>query len=80
MADQISKSLTTVGWVLISIIGIVAAAGLGYVFILLLISPIPVWIKLLAIVGLIGFTLLMISVIRDRLKESKTDKYKDIEV
>ena len=80
MADQISKSMTTVGWVLISIIGIVAAGGAGYLIVMLLISPIPIWIKLLAIVGLLGFALLMTSVIRDRLKAQKDDKYKDIEV
>lgn len=80
MADQISKSMTTVGWVLISIIGIVAAVGVGYVIIMLLISPIPIWVKILAVIGILGFALLMISVIRDRLKERKTDKYKDIEV
>ena len=80
MADQISKSMTTVGWVLISILGIVAAVGAGYLIVMLLISPIPVWIKLLAIIGLLGFALLMTSVIRDRLKAQKDDKYKDIEV
>lgn len=80
MADQISKSMTTVGWVLISIICIVAAVGVGYVIIMLLISPIPIWIKILAVVGILGFALLMASVIRDRLKAQKDDKYKDIEV
>ena len=80
MADQISKSMTTVGWVLISILGIVAAVGAGYLIVMLLISPIPIWIKLLAIIGLLGFALLMTSVIRDRLKAQKDDKYKDIEV
>ena len=80
MADQISKSMTTVGWVLISIICIVAAVGVGYVIIMLLISPIPIWVKILAVVGILGFALLMASVIRDRLKAQKDDKYKDIEV
>ncbi len=80
MADQISKSMTTVGWVLISIICIVAAVGVGYVIIMLLISPIPIWIKILAVVGILGFALLMASVIRDRFKAQKDDKYKDIEV
>lgn len=80
MPDQISKNMTTAGWVLISIIGIVAVAGGGYVIIMLLASPIPVWIKLLAVVGIVGFALLMASVIRDRFKDRKDDKYKDIEV
>lgn len=80
MPDQISKNMTTAGWVLISILGIVAAAGGGYLIIMLLAAPIPIWIKLLAVVGLVGFALLMASVIRDRFKAQKHDKYKDIEV
>ena len=80
MPDQISKNMTTAGWVLISIIGVVGAGGVGYVIVMLLISPIPIWIKLLAVVGLVGFALLMGSVIRDRFKAQKDDKYKDIEV
>ena len=80
MPDQISKNMTTAGWVLISILGIVAVVGAGYVIVMLLAAPIPIWVKLLAVVGLVGFGLLMASVIRDRLKSQKHDKYKDIEV
>lgn len=80
MPDRISKNMTTAGWVLISIIGVVATAGVVYVIGMLLASPIPIWIKLLAVVGIVGFVLLMASVIRDRIKDHKDDKYKDIEV
>ena len=81
MPDQISKSMTTVAWILISIIGIVVAAGATYGIAMFLVTPgIAVWIKLLTAAGIVGFVLLMIVVIRDRLKERKTDKYKDIEV
>ena len=80
MPDRISKNMTTAGWVLISIIGVVATAGVVYVIGMLLASPIPIWVKLLAVVGIVGFVLLMASVIRDRIKDHKDDKYKDIEV
>ena len=81
MSDQISKSMTTVAWVFISIIGLVVAGGVAYGLITVLATPgIPVWIKLLILAGILGFALLMIVVVRDRLKEHKTDKYKDIEV
>lgn len=80
MPDRISKNMTTAGWVLISIIGVVATAAVVYVIGMLLASPIPIWIKLLAVVGIVGFVLLMASVIRDRIKDHKDDKYKDIEV
>lgn len=81
MADQLSKSLTTIGWALIGIIGVVVAGGLLYVIGMFFGAPaIAVWLKLLAAVGLIGAGLLFFVVIRDRVKDARNDKFKDIEV
>lgn len=81
MADQVSKSMTTIGWVLISIIGIVVGGGFLYGLVMFLgAAAVAIWIRLLVLIGLVGLALLMAVVIRDRVKEHKTDKYKDIEV
>ncbi|MYD43848.1 MAG: hypothetical protein F4W90_08150 [Gammaproteobacteria bacterium] len=80
MADQVSKTLATLAWILIGVIGVVVSAGLIYLLAIFFAAAISVWIKLLVFVGLTGFALLVIVVIRDRVKEAKTDKYKDIEV
>lgn len=81
MADQVSKSLTTVAWVLISIIGLVIVGGALFGLLTFFAIPlISVWVKLLVAIGLIGGSLLLIVVIRDRIKEHKADKYKDVDV
>ena len=81
MSDQVSKSMTKVAWVLIAILGIAITASITFGFIMLLLTPgLPVYIKLLVVAGVIGFGLLLIVVIRDRIQEHKNDKYKDIEV
>lgn len=81
MSDQVSKSMTKVAWILISIIGIVVAIGFVWGGVTFFVVPgLPGWIKLLVAVGLLGVGLLCVVVIRDRIKEHKTDKYKDVEV
>ncbi len=81
MPDQVSKSMSTVGWILISIIGFVATvAALWGIFTFFLAAAIAAWLKILVAIGLLGFGLLCTVVVRDRLQESKSDKYKDIEV
>ena len=81
MADQVSKSMTTVGWLLVSIIAIAVFASMLYAFSLFLGSPeYASWVKILVAIGLLGAVLLLAVVVRDRWREQKTDKYKDIEI
>lgn len=75
MADQVSKSLTTIGWVLIGIIGIVLAGALLFVVAMFFAAPaIAVWLKLLVAVVLIGAGLLFFLAIRNFMKDTEIDK------
>lgn len=77
-ADDSARALHHVGWfiALVSVI-VLGAAGL-YLFVVD--TTIPTWQKL-AIGGIyVGGSLLMLSVLRQRWLESKTDKYKDVEI
>ena len=81
MVDGTSKGLTVLGWSLIAITCVVVAVGFVYVFFMFLLDPVvPSWIKVLICIGMIGIVILFVVVIRDRLKESKDDPYKDIEI
>ena len=67
-----------IGWLLF-IAGILAVAGVGlYGFI---VEPgLSVWMKLILVAIYGGLALLLFSVLRQRLIERKTDKYKDVEI
>jgi len=78
MNEPVVQNTRGLGWLLF-IAGILAVAGVGLgAFV---VDPsVPVGMKLIlaAIYG--GLALLLISVIRQRLIERKTDKYKDVEI
>lgn len=78
MNDSSVASSRSVGWILF-IIGTVLM-GLVMVFGILMDDGVPVGMKfiLFAIYG--GLAALLYSVLRQRLKERKTDKYKDVEI
>ena len=78
MNDSTVELTRGIGWLLF-IAGLLIVAGFGLgVFIF---NPdIPVGMKLLMIAIYGGLALLLISVWRQRLIESKTDKYKDVEI
>jgi hypothetical protein len=78
MNDSTVELTRGIGWLLF-IAGLLIVAGIGLgVFIF---NPdIPVGMKLLMIAIYGGLALLLISVWRQRLIESKTDKYKDVEI
>ena len=80
MADQVSQTLTRVGWGLLIVIGVAVLAGALYGLAIFLITPVAVWLKLLVLVALIGGALLCFVVVRDRVRDQKSDKYKDVEI
>ncbi len=78
MNDTTVRASRGIGWILF-IGGVLAAAGVGlYEFVID--SSIELYAKLIiaAIYG--GLAALFISVLRQRLAERKTDKYKDVEI
>jgi hypothetical protein len=78
MSDTTVQVTRGIGWLLL-IGGFLAVAGIGiYEF---LIDPSVGWLaKLLIAVIYCGFAALFISVLRQRLIERKSDKYKDVEI
>ena len=78
MSDTTVQVTRGIGWLLL-IGGFLAVAGIGiYEF---LIDPSVGWLeKLLVAVIYGGFAALFISVLRQRLIERKSDKYKDVEI
>ena len=78
MNDSIVQTSRGVGWILL-IIGLAVALGAGiYIFFFSLdTSPLEKFI-MFAVYG--GLAVLLYSVLRQRLIERKTDKYKDVEI
>ena len=78
MNDSTVQTTRSIGWLLF-IAGVLAIAGVGlYGFIVE--DGMPIWAKLMitAIYG--GLVVLLFSVLRQRIIERKTDKYKDVEI
>ena len=67
--------IATIGWALLAV-GLVVAAVLG--FSAFMEAPILVKFLLVGIYG--GLFLLLVSVLRQRLTERKTDKYLDVDI
>ena len=81
MTDNTSKGLTTLGLLLLTIPAVAIVIGSIYGLSFVLFDPnVPMWIKALLVIGLIGGVILLVVVIRDRLREAKDDPYKDIEI
>jgi anti-sigma factor RsiW len=78
MADTTTKAARGIGWLLL-IGGAMAAAGVA-VFAFLTDPSIELRAKLIAGAIYGGLAFLFISVLRQRLIERKTDKYKDVEI
>jgi len=78
MNEPVVNNTRSLGWLLF-ITGIVIAAGVGLgAFV---VDPdVPVGMKLLLAAVYGGLALLLFSVLRQRLIERKTDKYKDVEI
>jgi 4-hydroxybenzoate polyprenyltransferase len=78
MSDKAVKITRQIGW-LMFIVGLLAIAGIA-VFGFLFDGGIPIWMKLIIIAVYGGLAFLLFSVLRQRLIERKTDKYKDVEI
>ena len=78
MNDSTVQTTRNIGW-LMFIAGLLAIAGIG-VFGFLFSDEISVGMKLIIIGVYGGLALLFFSVLRQRLIERKTDKYKDVEI
>jgi predicted anti-sigma-YlaC factor YlaD len=78
MTDTTVRTTRGIGWLLF-IAGLLAIAGVGlYGF--LVDAGIPIWMKLILVAIYGGLAVLLFSVLRQRLIERKTDKYKDVEI
>ncbi len=78
MTDQAVKTSRSAGWI-VFLAGLLFAGAAGlYVFIGD--TSIPLWTKLILVAIYGGLALLLYSVLRQRLTEQKTDKYKDVEI
>ena len=81
MGDSVSKTSAQIGFVLLGLICLVVGAGLLLLLVFFLaVGSVPIWLKALVGVGVVGMALLVFAVVRQRVAESKTDKYKDIEI
>jgi Flp pilus assembly protein TadB len=78
MKNTTVRTTRGIGWLLF-IAGLLAIAGIGlYGFIVD--TGIPIWMKLILVAIYGGLAVLLFSVLRQRLIERKTDKYKDVEI
>lgn len=78
MNDSTVQTTRSIGWLML-IAGVLAIAGIG-VFGFLFNDEIPIVMKLIMIGVYGGLATLLFSVLRQRLIERKTDKYKDVEI
>ena len=78
MNDSTVQTTRRIGW-LMFIAGLLVVAGIGIVGFLFN-NEIPIVMKLIIIAVYGGLATLLFSVLRQRLIERKTDKYKDVEI
>ncbi|MDX2427288.1 MAG: zf-HC2 domain-containing protein [Xanthomonadales bacterium] len=78
MNDSTVQTTRRIGWLML-IAGLLVIAGIGIVGFLFS-DEVPVGMKLIIIAVYGGLATLLFSVLRQRLIERKTDKYKDVEI
>jgi hypothetical protein len=78
MNDPTVQITRGIGWMLF-ITGLLAIAAVG-LFLFIFTNDMSVWEKLMVAAIYGGLAALLISVLRQRLIERKTDKYKDVEI
>lgn len=78
MPDNVVRATSSVGWLLL-IVGIVIGVGIA-IFQWAIAPDVSLYIKLLVGAIYLGMAFLLVSVLRQRLIDRKTDKYKDVEI
>ena len=78
MPDNVVRATSSVGWLLL-IVGIVIGVGIA-IFQWAIAPDVALSIKLLVGAIYLGMAFLLVSVLRQRLIDRKTDKYKDVEI
>jgi uncharacterized membrane protein YhaH (DUF805 family) len=78
MPDNVVRATSSVGWLLL-IVGIVIGVGIA-IFQWAIAPDVSLSIKLLVGTIYLGMAFLLVSVLRQRLIDRKTDKYKDVEI
>ena len=78
MNDSTVQTARGIGWLLF-IVGMLAIVGIG-LFMLMFDDSVSIGMKLIMIAIYGGLATLLYSVLRQRLIERKTDKYKDVEI
>lgn len=73
--DGVTRGL---GWVLL-IAGVLGISGIA-IYEFVIDTSMPTYIKVLTGLVWLGLGVLLVSVLRQRLVERKTDKYKDVEI
>ena len=81
MSNLISKLATGVGFILLAIFAVLYVIFFaGLLFIGFFDEEVPILFLIMMIAGFLGFGILFFAVLIQRLKEFKTDKYKDVEI
>lgn len=78
MKEHTSGAGRGLGWILL-IAGVLGISGIA-IYQFVIDTSMPTYIKVLTGLVWIGLGILLISVLRQRLIERKTDKYKDVEI
>ena len=81
MSDSISKISEQIGFVLLGLVCVATAGGVLWALVAMLSSgEVPLLLKILILVAATGGILLVFAVVRQRLIDNKTDRYKDVEM
>lgn len=82
MPDRVTSATTKLGFGLLLCLGIgYVAVVVGFIlFVMMGDHETPIYAKVLVGLGIGGIGLLFFAVLRQRIIESKTDKYKDVEI
>jgi len=78
MKEQTTGAGRRLGWILF-IAGVLGISGIA-IYEFVIDTSMPTHIKVLTGLVWIGLGILLVSVLRQRLVERKTDKYKDVEI